>query len=277
MWCLPRSLPGSGGLFPFPPASSCPLRIPGTCTHTLPRACACAGQVSTLRSRPALCPLFLSPLPSRLWVGWPASRPLSAAPSPSEAQEKVLVEPEAPPRRSFTRPGPREWRAGWGAILFHPALQAAGLESSSPWAHKPSPWPRWEVWAGPLGAAFPGCLHSRRGLRGLRGEGVAGPPPPCTSLLMVLGAPEPAAWTVLDPGTCSSHGRRFPGGTLAPSRCGHARAQPAALGPLCGSLYSVDLGEEPGVLGALAQRRPLLSMAWVGLWCRTWISFVQSG
>lgn len=177
MWCLPRSLPGSGGLFPFPPASSCPLHIRAP-AYTLPRACACAGQVSTLRSRPALCPLLLSPPPSRLWVGWPASGPLSAAPSPSGAQEKVLVEPEAPPRHSFTWPGPREWRAGWGAILFHPALQAAGLGSSSPWAHEPLPWPRWEVRAGPLGAAFPECLHSRRGLRGLREEGMAGLPHP---------------------------------------------------------------------------------------------------
>lgn len=129
----------------------------------------------------------------------------------------------------------------------------------------------------PPGSSFPGVPPFKTWPPWSERRGGGWAPPPCTSLLMVLEAPEPAARTVLDPGTCSSHGRRFPGGTLAPSRCGHARAQPAALGPLCGSLYSVDLGEEPGVLGALAQRRPLLSMAWVGLWCGTWISFLQSG
>lgn len=59
--CLPLPLPGSGGL--FPPASSCPLRVPGACTHPSQSLRVCRAGVNTAVPP---CPLRPPPVPSAL-------------------------------------------------------------------------------------------------------------------------------------------------------------------------------------------------------------------
>ena len=139
-----------------------------------------------------------------------------------------------------------------------------GLGSSSPPGHT-SLHPRHGGRHGQGPLASPGRLHLRRGLRGqwvLRGQG------PPSLLICADGAGGPRAGCPDGPGPWDLRGP-WTLVTVWPRQ-----------GPASGSgssrwvVYSVDLGGEPAVLGAMPQRLPLPSTAWTGCGMRRGCPFL---